>query len=134
MSDKSLFMEVATPERLVISQEVTSIVLPATEGYLGVLSGHAALITSLDAGVVRYRIDGQAQLMAISGGFMEVKDNKAIILADTAEKADEINVERARRAKERAEKRLAEKAPDTDTKRAERALKRAIARLKSAGE
>lgn len=136
MSDKLFLMEVVTPERLVFSEEVFSVIVPGTEGELGILHGHTPLITTLDIGVVRYR-EGEGRevrKMALSGGYMEVSNNKAIILADTAEKAEEIDVERAKRAKERAEKRISEKKPDIDAVRAEMALRRALARLKAANE
>ncbi|GAW93840.1 F0F1 ATP synthase subunit epsilon [Calderihabitans maritimus] len=132
MVEKSIKMEVVTPERVVFSEEVDSLIVPAAEGYLGVLPNHAPLITGLEIGVVRYKQGGRESKMAISGGFMEVYENRAIILADTAEKGDEIDLERAQRAKERAEKRLKERPPDLDVVRAELALKRALARIKAA--
>lgn len=129
---KKITMEVVSPERIVLREEVESLVVPGREGYLGILPGHAPLITGLDAGVVEYKAAGQTHKMAISGGFMEVFANKAIILADTAERREEIDLERAKRAKERAQKRLREREPGLDVARAEAALKRAMARIKAA--
>lgn len=131
MAEK-IIMEVVSPERVVLREEVDSLVVPAHEGYLGVLPGHAPLITGLEPGVVQYKAEGQTKKLAISGGFMEVYNNKATILADTAELQEEIDLERAIRAKERAEKRLRERPPGLDVARAELALRRALARIKAA--
>ncbi|KUK11099.1 MAG: ATP synthase epsilon chain [Clostridia bacterium 41_269] len=134
MAEKILTMEVVTPERHVIKTQADSIVVPAAEGYLGILSNHAPLITSLRIGVVRYSLKGQEKKMAISGGFMEVADNVVTILADTAELAEEIDVDRAIAAKERALQRLRERKENIDYVRAQLALQRALARLKAAGK
>jgi len=133
MAEKILTMEVVTPERYVIKTQADSIVVPAAEGYLGVLPNHAPLITSLRIGVVRYSLKGQEKKMAISGGFMEVADNVVTILADTAELAEEIDVDRAIAAKERALQRLRERKENLDYARAQLSLQRAMARLKAAG-
>ncbi|MFZ5753393.1 MAG: F0F1 ATP synthase subunit epsilon [Bacillota bacterium] len=130
---KTLNLEVVTPEKQVFSDEVQSIIVPAAEGYLGVLPNHAPLISGLKPGVVKYRQEGKTQLLAISGGFMEVSSNKVTILADTAERPEHIDIERARAARERAEKRLKERPPGLDVARAEFALQRAMARLRAAG-
>lgn len=129
-----LSLEVITPERVVLTATAASVVVPGALGYLGILPGHAPLVTSLVPGVVTYREEGEEKRLAVSGGFLEVVDDRVILLADTAEKAEEIDVERARRAKERAERRLKERPPGVDVARAEIALRRAIARLKAAGE
>jgi len=128
---QKIILEVVTPERKVFSQEIDSLVVPATEGYLGVLSDHAPLVTGIFPGVLTYKSEGEEKKMAVSGGFLEVADNHAVLLADTAEKSDEINLDRAKRAKERAEKRLVERSETIDALRAEMALKRAIARIKT---
>jgi len=127
----SLYLEVVTPQRTVLSTEVNSVVVPATEGYLGVLSNHAPIITGLQAGLIKYRLEGKNYYLAVSSGFMEVSQNKVTILADTAEKPEEIDRERALAAKERAEKRLKERPPGLDVARAEFALRRATTRLKA---
>jgi len=131
VADKTLKLEVVTPERKVLSQETSSIIVPAIEGYLGILPNHAPIISGLEPGVVKYKVAGEYKKMAISGGFLEVSANKASILANTAELAEEIDVKRAQAAKERAEKRLHDKT-GVDVFRAEMALRRAIARLKAA--
>lgn len=132
MAENSFAFEVVTPARLITQEEVESLVVPAAEGYLGVLKNHSPLITALAAGVVRYRKQGALKRMAVSGGFMEVSNNKVILLADTAERAEEIDLGRAQRAKERAEKRLRESPEGLDVNRAKFALQRAVSRIKAA--
>ncbi|HHY59447.1 MAG TPA: F0F1 ATP synthase subunit epsilon [Clostridia bacterium] len=129
---KKITLEVVTPERVVLREEVESFVAPAKEGYLGVLPGHAPLVAELSIGVLTYKTNGQKRAAAVSGGFMEVAQDKAVLLADTAELAEEIDVDRALRAKQRAEERLAKRDPGLDVARAEAALRRAMARLKAA--
>lgn len=129
---KVLNIEVITPERVKLKVETTSLIVPATEGYLGVWPNHAPLITELGPGVLKYRQGKKFSALAVSSGFMEVADNVATILVNTAENPEEIDVERAAAAKKRAEKRLHEYAPGLDVHRAELALHRAIARLKTA--
>lgn len=133
MAEKALQLEVVTPERVVFKEKVDFVVAPGTEGSLGFLPGHVPLITSLEIGVVKYTKNGQQRKIAISGGFLEIKNDKIVILANTAERDDEIDVERAKAAKARAEQRLASRTPDIDLVRAELALKRALARLQAAG-
>ncbi|MDS1030330.1 F0F1 ATP synthase subunit epsilon [Bacillota bacterium LX-D] len=132
MADK-IVMEIVTPERLVLREEVDEIKsVPASQGCLGVLPNHAPLITSLEPGVLEYTTGGQNSKIAVSGGFMEVFANKVTILADTAENSDEIDMDRARRAKDRAERRLKERPDGLDIRRAELALRRAVSRIKAA--
>lgn len=126
--------EVVTPERVVLKEEVEFVLAPGNEGLLGILPHHAALLSGLNIGVVKYRQNGEDSLMAISGGFIEVVDNKVVILADAAEKGEEIDVQRALAAKERAEQRLRDKTEGIDVLRAEMALKRALTRLTAAGK
>lgn len=133
MADKTIKLEVVTPERIVYSDEAESIVVPGSEGYLGIMANHAPIITSLKIGVVQIIKDNKETKMALSGGFLEVNNNKATILADTAEIDEEIDVQRAKDAKERAQQRINEKKADTDLKRAEIALHRAMARLQATG-
>lgn len=129
-----LRLEVVTPYRHVLSTEVESVVIPATDGYLGIMSNHAPLVSGLQVGVVFYGEAGrEKERMAVSGGFVEVSDNKVTILADTAELSGEIDVLRAREARRRAEQRLRERQANVDFVRAEMALQRAIARLRAAG-
>jgi F-type H+-transporting ATPase subunit epsilon len=132
MADNGLRFEVITPERVVLRESVEFVAAPAVLGELGVMHNHAPLITGLKIGVIKYTKNGQRQLMAVSGGFMEVNNNRVTVLADTAELAPEIDVQRALSAKERAQDRLQEKRAETDVHRAEMALQRALSRLKAA--
>ena len=126
-------LEVVTPGELLFKDEVQFIVVPETYGELGVLRNHAPMIAALDIGVIRFTdAEGRIRRMAVSGGFMEVMNNEARVLAETAEIGNEIDVLRAKAAKERAEARLAAKAADTNMARAQAALQRAIARMKAA--
>ena len=127
---KSFTLEVVTPARKVISKEVSSIVLPASNGYMGVLLNHAPLINTLGVGVLKYS-DGKIEdYVTICGGFMEISNNKVSIMADAAESISEIDVERAKRAEERARERLKNR-EGIDPLRAELALRRAMARLQA---
>ncbi|BAF60992.1 F0F1-type ATP synthase, epsilon subunit [Pelotomaculum thermopropionicum SI] len=134
MSDKTQRLEIVTPQRKVFSEDVSFLVAPGTEGELGVLPNHAPLITSLNIGIMRIQQEGKTFKVVVTGGFMEVRDNKVTVLANAAERAEEIDVARAEAARRRAEERLAKKTPDIDVLRAELALKRALTRLKAAGQ
>lgn len=124
-------LEIVTPERLLVSDVAEEMQIPGKKGYLGILPEHAPLITELGVGEISYRKGAETQRLAVAWGFAEVLPNKVTILAETAEKAEEIDVARARRAKERAEARL-KQAADVDQVRAEIALERAITRLQVA--
>ncbi len=129
MAEK-LFLEVVTPQKLVVSEEVEIVVAPGSEGEFGALKGHTTFLTSLKLGTLRYKdVNGKERLLFINGGFAEVLPDKVTILAESAERRKDIDVERAEKAKERAEQRLAAKKADTDLVRAEAALKRAVQRL-----
>jgi F-type H+-transporting ATPase subunit epsilon len=123
-------LEVVTPDRLVISEAVDIVMAMGALGEFGILANHVPFLTTLQPGEVRYRRDNQLEYMVVTGGFAEVSNNKVTILAEAAEKAREIDLDRARRARERAEKRLAQaKSEAIDYTRAEAALKRALLRL-----
>ncbi|MGI6451488.1 MAG: F0F1 ATP synthase subunit epsilon [Desulfitobacteriia bacterium] len=124
-------LKVVAPDGLVLNKDVEFVVVPGEGGELGILPNHAPLIASLTIGVIRYTVEGNVHKIAISGGFLEVVSNKVTVLANTAEIAENIDLERAKAAKERAEKRLRERQPDIDIQRAEVALKRAMARIKA---
>jgi F-type H+-transporting ATPase subunit epsilon len=125
----SLKLDVVTPDRTLLSTEITSLIVPAVEGYLGVLPNHAPMIVGLIPGAVKYRCDGQLNYLSIGGGFMEIGPDRVTLLADCAEKASEIDRERAHAAKGRAEQRLKERPTGLDVQRAELALKKALTRL-----
>jgi F-type H+-transporting ATPase subunit epsilon len=123
-------LEVVTPDRLVTSEAVDIVMAMGALGEFGILANHVPFLTPLQPGELRYRKDNQLEHMVVTGGFAEVSNNKVTILAEAAEKAREIDLDRARRAKERAEKRLAQaKSEAVDYARAEAALKRAVLRL-----
>ena len=102
-----LRLEIVTPERRVLDAEVDSVTVTTASGEIGILPNHAALISALRPGVLSYTAKGNADRLAVSGGFIEVSGNKVAVLADTAEAADEIDVDAARAAREEAEKMLA---------------------------
>lgn len=134
MADR-LTLEIATPTRLVVTETVDEIVIPGSEGYFGVLPGHAPFLTTLGIGELMYRVGHDERYLAVSGGFAEVRNDKVIVLADTAERPDEIDRPRAERARERAERRLAGRSEgeEVDYNRALLALARAVARIMTAG-
>jgi F-type H+-transporting ATPase subunit epsilon len=136
MMPASFQLDVVTPDRTVFSGEVASLVAPGTEGYLGVLADHAPLLTGLAIGEARATApDGRDIYFAVAGGFLEVADNHATLLADAAERADQIDVARAEVARERAEKaRSAAARGEPQFVAAEAALHRALNRLQVARE
>ncbi|SFI66422.1 F0F1 ATP synthase subunit epsilon [Thermoflavimicrobium dichotomicum] len=123
-------LDIVTPEKIVYSDQVDMVITRAANGDIGILPKHAPLVSPLQITAVRVKKDGQEEQIAISGGFIEVRPDKVTILAQAAEFAGDIDVERAKRAKERAEERLAKS--EGDLARAERALKRALNRLEVA--
>jgi F-type H+-transporting ATPase subunit epsilon len=129
-----LTLELATPTRLVVTAEVDEVVAPGSLGYFGVLPGHAPLLATLGIGEVTYRIGRDEHHVAVSGGFAEVRNDKVIILADSAETPADVDRVRAERSRDRAETRLAGRSPDeVDYTRAAAALARALTRLQVAG-
>ncbi len=134
MADNTYILEVVTPERVLQSNEVSFTVVPGADGELGIMKNHAPLVAALNIGVLRFvDEDEKEHRIAISGGFIEVLDNEGRVLAETAEHGHEVDVLRAKAARERAERRLEQRAEAINYTRAEQALKRAIARLKAAG-
>jgi F-type H+-transporting ATPase subunit epsilon len=129
----SILLEVATPERLILKEQVSEVEVPGAEGEMGILPEHAALVSELGAGPLRYFPGGdRPHYLFVSGGFVEVRDNTVRVLADTAENADAIDVKRAQDALQRANERLLNPTGDVDIARALNALKRAQARLAAA--
>ncbi|MBE9470400.1 MAG: F0F1 ATP synthase subunit epsilon [Chloroflexi bacterium] len=125
-------LEVVTAERMVFSDDVNMVVAWGTEGQLGILPHHAPLMTMLRPGDLLIRKDNEEQYLAIGGGFLEVRPDKVIVLADACERAEEIDVTRAEAAKRRAEEILKARVPEVDAAVAEAALRRSLARLKVA--
>ena len=130
----TLHLEVVTPDKVVVSREVETVVAPGLLGEFGVLEGHVPFLTGLVPGELRYTADGKVQTLAVSTGFSEVSNNNVSILVNSAERATEIDLERARQAMQRAQERLDKErgAEDVDFLRAESAMKRAIMRIKVA--
>ena len=131
MSD-TFQLEVVTPERVLVKDSAEEMQLPGKDGYLGILPGHAPLITELAIGQMTYRSGSTTHCLAVAWGFAEVLPDKVTVLAELAELREDIDVQRAREAKERAEKRLASSDADVDVKRAQAALARANCRLQVA--
>jgi len=127
-----LFLEIVTPEKIIVSQEVDSVVAPGTDGEFGVLPGHIHFLTGIVPGELRYNTGAGKESMAVTTGFAEVSNDKVSILVDAAEKASEIDAERARQAMERARERLGKnrRTEDIDNLRAEASLIRAIVRIR----
>ena len=125
-------LEVVTPEKILVKDSAEEMQLPGKNGYLGILPGHAPLITELAIGKMTYRNGGTTHVLSMAWGFAEVLPDKVTVLAELAELPEDIDVERAREAKERAEKRLASSDTAVDVARAQAALARANCRLQVA--
>jgi F-type H+-transporting ATPase subunit epsilon len=128
----TLRLEIVTPERKVYENDVNMVVVKGVAGELGILPQHIPLVTPLKVAPVKAKIGNKDEYIAVHGGFMEVRKDKVVILAEAAELGNDIDVSRARLAKERAERRLAQKQNDINAHRAELALHRAISRLETA--
>jgi F-type H+-transporting ATPase subunit epsilon len=129
-------LEIVTPSRLLVRDAAEEAQIPGSSGYLGILPGHAPLITELAVGVITYKAGGATHTLSVAWGFMEVLPDKVTILAEAAERPQEIDVARAQEAKNRAEALLKSNDPnlEVDYARAEDALQRAETRLKVAKE
>jgi F-type H+-transporting ATPase subunit epsilon len=129
---KTFRLEIVTPEKLVFSEDIVSLIVPAEEGYLGVLAGHAPLLCSLKPGEIKIRRESGESLYATSGGFMEVTPKKTSILSESAEAPETVDLARAEKAKQRAKDRLSHPGKDVDRERAEASAARADNRIKIA--
>jgi len=128
-----LRLELVTPQRLLVSEEVDEVILPGYDGEFGVLPGHTQYLAILSIGMLRYRKGDETNRVAVGGGFAEVAAERVVVLADVAEKAGEIDVDRARKAQERAEAALKDLSMDDATyHKIHSALRRAIARMSAA--
>lgn len=129
--ENKLLLEIITPYGLVVSEEVDEVVCSGSEGEFGVLPGHVPFFTTLKIGMLTYRKGNSTKYVFVNWGYAEVGPGKVMVLADSAEKSEDIDVERARAAMKRAEERL-KKAEEIDFKRAEAALERAVTRIQVA--
>ena len=125
-------LEIVTPEKMVVKDAAEEMQIPGKKGYLGILPGHAPLITELAVGEISYRNNGYTHHLAVAWGFAEVLPDKVTILAETAERGEDVDCERAQKARERAEQRLTSGDPEVDVPRAQNALSRANSRLEAA--
>ena len=133
MEKEPFTLDVVTLKQVVFSEPITSVSAPGTEGYFGILAGHTPFVSSLQIGTVKItKGNGEVLLLATSGRFLMTDGKKVILLADTAERAQEIDLARAEASRGRAEKRMAEKGPDIDFERAKASMMRAMNRLKVA--
>jgi F-type H+-transporting ATPase subunit epsilon len=128
---ETIQLEVVTPERLVVSEPAEDIQIPGKTGYLGILPGHAPLVTEIAVGEISYHTAGRLQRLAVAWGFAEVLPTRVTILAETAERAQDIDVKRAQAAKQRAKEELSKAGPNGSAE-AQAALQRANARLEVA--
>lgn len=122
-------LQIVTPEKMIVHQQVDEVEIPGTDGYFGVLPGHTPLLASLAVGELWYRVGQEKTYLSIAFGFAEVLPDRVTILARLAERAEDIDVERAEAARKRAEELLAHARPDVDYERARIALMKSVARL-----
>jgi F-type H+-transporting ATPase subunit epsilon len=127
-----LLLEIVTPDRALAREEVDEVQVPGAEGYFGILPGHAPLLATLTVGELWYRVGAERHFLAIAGGFVEVLPDRVTVLAQIAERAQDIDVTRAESARARAEERLARPSPDIDLERARIALMKSLIRLQVA--
>ena len=133
MADKTFPFEILTLQQLFLREEVRFVIAPGQEGVFEILPNHAQYVFALKPGPLRIRTpDGKDEYVTVGTGFLVVQKERTTVLTRSAERPEDIDVERARRAKERAEQRLQQKAPDIDLTRAQAALQRALARLQVA--
>ncbi|MDI6808040.1 MAG: ATP synthase F1 subunit epsilon [Candidatus Eisenbacteria bacterium] len=125
--------QILTPESVVFEKEISSAIVPGTEGYLGILAHHAPLISGIVPGKVTVKdVDSRVQHFSVGGGFVEVSLNRAVLLADSIEAVSDIDIERARKSLERARERLSSRSPGTDVERAQASMARALNRIRIA--
>ena len=131
MAEGKLLLEIVTPQGLVFSEEVDEVTATGSEGEFGVLPGHVPFVTVLKIGMLTCKSGNETKIFFVNWGYAEIGSDKVMVLADSAERSEEIDVERARAAMKRAEERL-RKAEEVDFKRAEAALERAVTRMQVA--
>jgi len=134
MLPESIHLEIVTPQKRLIGLDVDEVILPGREGYLGVLPGHAPLLSELDVGQVMYRRGNTRHYLSMAWGFAEVLSDRVSVLAEIAERAEDIDRDRAGRARDRAKERLSSQSGDIDIRRAQIALQKALIRLQVASQ
>jgi F-type H+-transporting ATPase subunit epsilon len=135
MAPEKIELEVVTPQRFVLQEDVKSIEMPGKDGYLGILPGHAPLITELGIGVLTYQTDSDTRKLAVMQGYAEVLPDRVIVLAEISERPEEINVEKAEQEKEKAQAELSKAGShDVDWQKASVRLESALVRLQVAGK
>jgi F-type H+-transporting ATPase subunit epsilon len=128
-----LQLEIVTPERLVVSDEVDEVIVPGSEGELGILPHHAPLVSTLGAGELRMKKGGEWEYFAVMGGFVQVRPDKVVVLAETADMASEIDLERAKAARQEAERALEQGSKEpADLAAAQAALQQALLQIRVA--
>ena len=127
-------LEIVTPDKMVVKDTAEEMQIPGKNGYLGILPGHAPLISELAVGQISYRNGSETHYLCVAWGFAEVLPDKVTILAETAERGEDVDCTRAQKAKERAEKRLTSGDPEVDVQRAQNALAKANNRLEAAAK
>ena len=125
-------LEIVTPDKLVVKDQAEEMQIPGKNGYLGILPGHAPLISELAVGQISYRNGSETHYLCVAWGFAEVLPDRVTILAETAERGEDVDCDRAQKARARAEQRLTSGDPEVDVPRAQNALARANARLEAA--
>jgi F-type H+-transporting ATPase subunit epsilon len=125
-------LELVTPDRALVREDVDEVQVPGAEGYFGVLPGHTPLLATMKAGELWYRVGAEKFYLSVAGGFVEVLPDRVTVLAQVAERAEEIDVPRAEAARKRAEERVTRPSPDIDFERARLALMKALVRLQVA--
>ncbi len=131
--DKKFLLEVVTPQKVVYNERIESVILPAWSGYLGVKVNHTPFITGVQTGTVKVKKDGEEERIAVTKGFVLVQPNRTVLLVDTAERARDIDIQRAKEAYLRARRRLKSRSSAVNLTRAQVALDRAVNRLKTLG-
>ena len=134
MAQKKFRLKVVTPERLSVDKDVSMVILQTIDGQMGVLAGHEPVVTVLDHGVLRYYDDEKIEKVAVFGGYAEVNQREVVVLAETAERPEDIDVIRAKQANERANRYLNEQRAEMDVMRAKVALRKSLVRLELSGQ
>jgi F-type H+-transporting ATPase subunit epsilon len=125
-------LELVTPDRALVREDVDEVQVPGSEGYFGVLPGHTPLLATMKPGEFWYRVGSEKFFLSVAGGFVEVLPDRVTVLAQVAERAEDIDVARAEAARKRAEERVSRQAPDIDFERARFALQKSLIRLQVA--